>query len=568
MRNGILLTTAALGALTAALVLGGDAGRVARVEAAGPPPDANALFNRFCVQCHGRGGDGHGPARPYVWPSPRDFTSGAFQYKSTPAGQPPSDADLARTIRLGVDGTSMPGFSQTLDDADIRALVGKVKSLAPAAFEARTAGVGAPDQPPGNSAVNSTVIPEAAIAIDRSQRPTQAGYWVANGLDDEAGLFGRAIKLQGPPPDEFAPAQATQSARQCARCHNQQFSNWGRTVHAGAGSPGLLAQLLRLEDAGHGASVESCQRCHAPLAEQHVLVRAAQGGATDSATEYVDNPAFNAELRDQGLNCAACHMRGWRRFGPPNPSESLLRMPNYPVRETDQLYTYLEIYERSDFCMPCHQLPPRQAVNGKPLMNTYKEWLEGPYMRRGIQCQHCHMPNREHTWKGVHDPDTFRQGIHVEAIAARSKQSGAVSVRARVTNIGAGHYLPTTPTPAAWLTVELVDEARGAIEGARSERRIGRKVTYKDGTWTEVEDTRIAPGDSFELAKAWRGGATDRATHVRIVVRVHPDDYYEGLYAQRLARTLTAEQRRLFEQALEQARGSHYVAVDRLVRIK
>src|SRR5258708_28412090 len=95
--------------------------------------------------------------------------------------------------------------------------------------------------------------------------------------------------------------------------------------------------------------------------------------------------------------------------------------------------------------MPCHQLPPRTAVEGKPLLDTYREWLEGPYMRRGIQCQHCHMPNREHAWLGVHDRDTFRQAIRVDAMASRAH--GKVTVLATLANIGAGHFVPTTAPP-------------------------------------------------------------------------------------------------------------------------
>src|SRR5512134_737733 len=140
-------------------------------------------------------------------------------------------------------------------------------------------------------------------------------------------------------------------------------------------------------------------------------------------------------------------------------------LPGYPLQT-------LAIYERADFCLPCHQLPTRTEVAGKPLLNTYKEWLEGPYMKRGIQCQHCHMPNREHTWKGIHDPDTFRQGFSIAATATAT--AAGVDVAARLTNVGAGHYLPTTPTPAAWLRVELLDAAGHAIKGTRRERRIGR----------------------------------------------------------------------------------------------
>ena len=43
-------------------------------------------------------------------------------------------------------------------------------------------------------------------------------------------------------------------------------------------------------------------------------------------------------------------------------------------------------------------------------------------------------------------------------------------------------------------------------------------------------------------------------------MRVTPDDYYEGLYRARLKAKLDAEVRALFDEALERAEASHYVA--------
>jgi len=200
----------------------------------------------------------------------------------------------------------------------------------------------------------------------------------------------------------------------------------------------------------------------------------------------------------------------------------------------------------------------RTAVNGKPLLNTYKEWLEGPYMARGIQCQHCHMPNREHTWLGIHDKGTVRQGIRATAIAHR--ENGVVKVVATLANIGAGHYLPTTATPALVVRIELFDTAGKPITGARDERRIGRDIAYVSGAWQERSDTRIPPGESTTMARAWKAGRTPQAITARVTVEVHPDAYYETLYTERLAAKLPATTRSAYEVALARARGSHYVA--------
>jgi hypothetical protein len=235
----------------------------------------------------------------------------------------------------------------------------------------------------------------------------------------------------------------------------------------------------------------------------------------------------------------------------------LLPLPGYPL-------VTLGIYERADFCLPCHQLTPRDAVAGRPLLDTYREWLEGPYQPRGVQCQHCHMPNREHTVLGIHDPATFRQGVALEATAHR--HGPAVTVVARLTNIGAGHFLPTTPTPAAWLSITLIDARGQPIAGATDRHRIGRDVWF-DGSWHERADTRIPPGETITFARAWTAGRTAEATAARIAIEVHPDDYYERFYADALAGPLAPAQRALYQQALTRALGNRYLAEQRDVAI-
>lgn len=496
--------------------IGGRAGDAAR---------GATLFEELgCPRCHGVGGRGDGPPQPSAYGPPAPARNLVADGVRRPG--PDRARAVIATLRYGVGGTAMPAFP--IDDRDAGDLAAYVLSLA-----APRAGL-----PPLSAAV---------IARDRADRATAGGYR-PGATDDPDGLpFGHVIAAQGPPPPSLAPAEASLSSRQCGRCHAAQVQQWQGSIHAAAGSPGLLAQTNRLD----GAAAESCLRCHAPLAEQQDRVRPAQRGGDAADRTYAANPGFDPTLQREGLTCAACHLRSWTRLGPRGLAASLLSAPGYPRRE-------LPIYERADLCLPCHQLPPRVAVAGRPLLDTYREWLMGPYMPRGIQCQHCHMPNREHTWKGVHDPATFRQGIAVVAVAART--ADGVTARARVTNVGAGHYLPTTPTPAAWLGIELLDDRGAPIAGARVERRIGRALEFRGGAFVEREDTRIPPGASLELAQGWRGDAVARAAIARITVRVRPDDYYEGLYRQRLAGRLDATTRAMFEAALARAEASPYVA--------
>jgi mono/diheme cytochrome c family protein len=69
-----------------------------------------ALYQRYCIFCHGKYGDGRGDSAPYIDPKPRDFTLGAFKCRSTPSGSLPLDSDLFDTISRGIHSSGMPSW--------------------------------------------------------------------------------------------------------------------------------------------------------------------------------------------------------------------------------------------------------------------------------------------------------------------------------------------------------------------------------------------------------------------------------------------------------------------------
>ncbi len=87
-----------------------------------------SVYAHYCTQCHGVSGDGNGPAAPYLNPKPRNYTHGVFKFTSTPYGKKPRRADLIRTVRRGVTGTSMPAFDR-LSDQEVDAVVDYVLAL-------------------------------------------------------------------------------------------------------------------------------------------------------------------------------------------------------------------------------------------------------------------------------------------------------------------------------------------------------------------------------------------------------------------------------------------------------
>jgi len=86
------------------------------------------LYDKYCSQCHGYDGDGQGYATLRVKPQPRDFTSGKYKFRTTPNGMQPTDADIVRSIKLGLPYTSMPAF-KNLSDGEIDSIVEYIKSF-------------------------------------------------------------------------------------------------------------------------------------------------------------------------------------------------------------------------------------------------------------------------------------------------------------------------------------------------------------------------------------------------------------------------------------------------------
>lgn len=85
-------------------------------------------FLASCAACHGEKGDGHGPATPTLvddWdqPSrPADLRQPALRSGST-------RKDLFRVLLIGIGGTPMPGYAETLTDEQRWELVAFVESL-------------------------------------------------------------------------------------------------------------------------------------------------------------------------------------------------------------------------------------------------------------------------------------------------------------------------------------------------------------------------------------------------------------------------------------------------------
>jgi hypothetical protein len=333
------------------------------------------------------------------------------------------------------------------------------------------------------------------------------------------------IPLQGKPPARWNPLEASLSPESCGICHPAQFADWKTSLHAKSMGPGVTGQLVEMLRSDPESALQ-CYTCHAPLSEQQEKTPAPSGA-------LASNRAFDRNLQRDGITCAACHVRGHQRFGPPKRDGSLessaprAQLPHNGVTRTPA-------FLRAEFCKDCHQFPSDGfALNGKLLENTYNEWKAGPFGKQGVQCQECHMPDRRHLWRGIHDPEMVRSGltISVEGPRGRHRAGDTVAVTLTVTNSKVGHAFPTYVTPRVVVSGELLDRLGKVVAGSREEKVIAREVPLDLSK--EIFDTRLLPGQS--LGFRYRRPMAQAGLRLRLAVTVYPDHFYTRFFESLLA---------------------------------
>ena len=371
--------------------------------------------------------------------------------------------------------------------------------------------------------------PAAALEREAVLGPFLAGHWRI------------PTAPQGAPPAGFSEAEASLEPAICGACHPEQHAQWSGSLHAAAHSPGLAGQLIEgaLADP---AQVRACQSCHAPLAEQQPF---------DAALR--PNRGLDAGLRAQGLVCAGCHVRAHRHFGPPRRAGAAPAPEPRPHGGFEARAEYLE----SRFCAECHQFFNDVGINGKPVENTYAEWLASPQAAAGRQCQDCHMPDRAHLWRGIHDPEMVRQGVDVELFdydLSGPELRAALVLR----NRDVGHAFPTYVTPRVSLALWQADAGGAELAGTRVEGTIGREVDLAAGV--ELMDTRVLPGESVVLDYSAARAPRARALVARVVI--DPDFHYRGVFAVLLGSLRDPVARELIEEASRRIAASDYVLTE------
>lgn len=386
----------------------------------------------------------------------------------------------------------------------------------------------------------------AALAWQVSRSPAATAPAAEESVESFlARHWNHPLAPQGQPPASWSSLEASLDGRACGQCHVAQWEAWRTSLHSQAMGPGIQWQLRLMDQ----AQANRCLRCHAPLAEQKALIALERGF---EAAPQGPRPDFvPADLHRQGVSCPVCHVRNHTRHGPPPRPESRL------AGEAHGGFQVQPAFEDSRFCATCHQFPedgPRLA--GKLHEDTYAQWQTSPYA--GEQsCQQCHMPDRQHRFRGIHDPDTVRQAIAVELTAERTRDGGLA--RVAVHNRGAGHHFPTYMVPKVYVQLALV-----APDGTRQPlgtEVIGWQVDV--GITRELFDTRIpAKGQhTFTRPFTW---PQETGWRLEASVEVAPREHYERIFAdtlQRAGQQLDADTNALLRAALAEAVATRFHAL-------
>lgn len=315
------------------------------------------------------------------------------------------------------------------------------------------------------------------------------------------------------PPPLLRNTMNPQSAATCKTCHVDITQTWTQSAHASADRKsnllfGRMYFASMKETRGH--TMVACGPCHETMS-------------------FVTNDF--EKLRDvssEGVTCVFCHAISGTGPSDGIPPATLDIGPYYgpirtPVVIQDHKSRYSDFMTKSDYCGTCHQY---QNQNGILISDTFGEWKRSKYAKTGVTCQQCHMPGMEgrvsslgptrprvadHSFRG---PDQMRSLRDAATLTLKpgTRHGDVLRIIATVTNVGAGHAIPTGNDQHLLLIRMRATDAEGhlvwendpfqdwnhSIFGLLLGTELG---AYPAETWTAAKvlsDRRIQAGQSVQ----------------------------------------------------------------------
>lgn len=371
------------------------------------------------------------------------------------------------------------------------------------------------------------------------------------------------IPYQGPAPSTYSSLEKQLNPSDCGTCHSKQLNEWNSSFHSKTVSDGFLWQLetMPLEKR------KTCYSCHSPLSESFDTLESYldENGILKQDKGLHNRPkfeSFSKGLENPGLICASCHVRQHTRYGPP-PAKipSVDYLPNESVTDKERITTlphngYIpkEEFENSEFCKNCHQSKETGVfLNGKQLMETYSEWKLSRFALEKISCQSCHMENRSHTWKGIHDKDFVRNALDIQF--SYKKRNSVLELTGSIESKNIGHLFPTYTIPQIRLELFAIQNGKQITIKQTS---IGRLIDTNLNQ--EFYDTRLKPGEKLSLISEFPLPVAGELT-VGFKIDVNPDELYIRTFEERMNDEqihLSESAKKSLISAIQEKRSSQY----------
>lgn len=295
----------------------------------------------------------------------------------------------------------------------------------------------------------------------------------------------------------------------CSGCHSDIFKQWKGSMHANAFIDPVFQALWKIgAKETQGMTDTLCGGCHAGV------------GVLSNDLVFKNGEFQTSDIAKEGVHCDLCHtvvrssFKETPTFEPQNASLVLspgdVKRGPYKDSESPHHETaYSELHTKSEFCANCHQV--YHPVSNFHIERTYDEWKYSVYAQKGIQCQDCHMmpvekaieaartlkkpvnpgkpcvmgPDREnmftHEFVGANFtvPTLLNHKDHAGIAVERLKSAATLDIistdkvkagtlaeiKVKVTNVGAGHNLPTSLTEVRqmWLDIKVNDANGNAL---------------------------------------------------------------------------------------------------------
>jgi len=273
------------------------------------------------------------------------------------------------------------------------------------------------------------------------------------------------------------------SSKVCGECHKDIHEAFGRSLHSlSYTNPIFQMAYAKSYLETKGSAKEKCLKCHAPT----VL----------STRDYDVSQSITSE----GVTCDFCHSVDGVDLSAKSPfkldvggkKRASLKDAKSPAHDA----AYNNWFNKSEMCAPCHEIT---SSHGVKTSSTYSEWKQSDYAMEKVQCQGCHMPEVKgktasasvksngkivHDHSLSHNMEIMKGAVKLEIARMGQGMGDRFVVDVNVTNVKAGHSIPTGTQPRELVIEATVKDSSGRSETQR--QTLGKKLAGKSGKVIEV----------------------------------------------------------------------------------